>query len=195
MEEKRKVDPMAHLGHLPVKREIITLALAAMKGWGIRMVTPLITLLSKKTSTMVGVKVKLRYFYVAMVLVIYLGIGSKATGLDDQVTYAANRPAVELEFDFVSDAHEAKLACDVFEECLHIEALNTARCKTNVAIDPGFEDEFAQLLGDFELIVPSPGKQRGSVIEIGSDKYSDFETYLIYSVSCTSTLANVAASA
>jgi hypothetical protein len=143
----------------------------------------------------VGTKVKPRFLVTAILLITCIGVGSKATGLDEQVTYAAERPAVELEFDFVPDALEARLECDVFEECLHIEVLNTTRCKANVAIDLGFEDEFAQLLGDFELIVPSPGKQGGSVIEIGSNKYSDFETYLIYSVSCTSTLANVAASA
>jgi hypothetical protein len=98
-----------------------------------------------------------------------------------------------LEFEFVAENVESELACDLFENCLHIEVLNTAHCKTNVRVELGLEGKFSRYLGDAEIIVPSPGNSGGFVIEIGSNTHDDIDTFGIYSVSCSSVLANVLA--
>lgn len=97
---------------------------------------------------------------------------------------------MQLEFEFVSDVVEAELACDLFDDCLHLEILNTSQCLSNVSIDLALEDQFGQLIGSEEIIVPSPGFVGGFVIEIGSNQYRGIHTYGVFTVGCSLTLAN-----
>lgn len=136
---------------------------------------------------------KRRFLRAAVVWAACIGIGFAANGLSEEVAYAVEWPETRLEFEFVAENVEAELACDLFEDCLHIEVLNTAQCRTNVRIDLGLEGKFSRYLGDAEIIVPSPGHSVGFVIEIGSNTYDDIDTFGIYSVSCSSVLANVLA--
>jgi len=174
------------------KKVIITLALVATRVAVIQGAMQLSTGPSKNTLTKVT-RVKRRLLKAAFLWSAFVGIGIAANGLSEEVAYAVEWPEARLEFEFVAENVEAELACDVFQDCLHIEVLNTAQCKTNVRIELGLEGKFSRYLGDAEIIVPSPGHSGGFVIEIGSNTYDDIDTFGIYSVSCSSVLANVLA--
>jgi hypothetical protein len=176
----------------PVKRVTTTLGLVAMRVAVMPAAMRLTTGPSKNTLTKVT-RVKRRFLRAAVVWAACIGIGFAANGLSEEVAYAVEWPETRLEFEFVAENVEAELACDLFEDCLHIEVLNTAQCRTNVRIDLGLEGKFSRYLGDAEIIVPSPGHSVGFVIEIGSNTYDDIDTFGIYSVSCSSVLANVLA--
>jgi hypothetical protein len=175
-----------------VKRVIITLALVAMRVAVMPAAMQLTTELSKNTLTKVT-RVKRRLLKAALLWVACIGIGFSANGLSEDVAYAVEWPETRLEFEFVAENLEAELTCDLFDDCLHIEVLNTAQCKTNVRIELGLEGKFSRYLGDAEIIVPSPRHSGGFVIEIGSNTYDNIDTFGIYSVSCSSVLANVVA--
>jgi len=147
---------------------------------------------NKNTLTKVT-RVKRRLLKAAFLWSACVGIGIAANGLSEEVAYAVEWPDTRLEFEFVAENVEAELACDLFEDCLHIEVLNTAQCKTNVRIELGLEGKFSRYLGDAEIIVPSPGHSGGFVIEIGSNTFDEIDTFGIYSVSCSSVLSNVLA--
>lgn len=136
-------------------------------------------------------KAKPRFVCASLAFAACIGIGFASSQLKDEFAYAVEWPPVDLEFDFVSDEVEAALTCDIFESCLHIEVLNTANCETSVSVDLGLENKFGQLLGNHEMVVPSPAFKGGFVIEIGSNQYDTISTYGIYSVSCTALLPNV----
>jgi hypothetical protein len=175
-----------------VKRVIITLALVATRVAVMPAAMQLTTELSKNTLTK-ATRVKRRFLKAAVLWSACIGIGFAANGLSEEVAYAVEWPETRLEFEFVAENVESELACDLFEDCLHIEVLNTSQCKTNVSIELGLEGKFSRYLGDAEIIVPSPGYTGGFVIEIGSNTYDDIDTFGIYSVSCSSVLANVLA--
>lgn len=136
-------------------------------------------------------KAKPRFLRAALIWTACIGVGFSTTQLSEEVAYAVEWPVVQLEFDFVSDEVQEELACEFHIACLHIEVSNTAQCETNVSVDLGLENEFGQWIGSEEIIVPSPGFKGGFVIEIGTNTYIDAETFGVYAVGCSSTLANV----
>ena len=136
-------------------------------------------------------KAKTRFIRASMVWATCIGVGIAANQLSEEVAYAVEWPDIQLEFDFVSDEVEAELACDLYDDCLHIEVLNSAQCKTNVSVELALEDKFGWLITNEEMIVPSPGFKGGFVIEIGANGYDNTYTFGIYNVSCSSVLANV----
>ena len=176
---------------LLVKRVIIIQALVGMRVADTPVAMQPITAPSKNTLMVVAMKAKPKFLRAAVTWAACIGVGIAATQLSEEVAYAVEWPAVQLDYDFVSDAVQAELSCDLFDDCLHIEVLNTAQCKTNVSVDLALEDQFGQLIGNEEMIVPSPKFKGGFVIEIGADGYDNIYTFGIYTVSCSSTLANV----
>lgn len=136
-------------------------------------------------------KAKRKFLRAAIAWAACIGLGIATTHMNEEVAYAVEWPVVQLDFDFVMDEVESELACDFYDDCLHIEVLNTARCETNISVDLALEDEFGRWIGSEELIVPSPAFKGSFVFEIGSNRYDNVDTYGIYTVSCSSTLANV----
>ena len=173
------------------KKVITTQVPEGMRAWVTQVAMQPITVPSKNTSMVVAMKAKPRFQRAAATWAACIGIGIAATQLSEEVAYALEWPAVQLDYDFVSDAVQAELSCNVFDDCLHIEVLNSAQCKTNVSVDLALEDEYGQLIGSEEMIVPSPKFNGGFVIEIGADGYDNIYTFGIYTVSCSSVLANV----
>jgi hypothetical protein len=139
----------------------------------------------------VAMKAKRKFRRAALVWAACIGLDFAANQLSEEVAYAVEWPAVQLDYDFVSDAVQAELSCDLFDDCLHIEVVNTAQCKTNVSVELALEDKFGWLITNEEMIVPSPGFKGGFVIEIGANGYDNIYTFGIYTVSCSSVLANV----
>ena len=177
--------------HRLVKKVIIIPVLEGMKVGATQAATQPITVPSKNTLMVVAMKAKRKFLRAAVAWAACIGIGFAANQLSEEVAYAVEWPAVQLDYDFVSDAVQAELSCNLFDDCLHIEVLNTAQCKTNVSVDIALEDQFGQLIGSEEMIVPSPTFKGGFVIEIGANGYDNIDSFSIYTVSCSSVLVNV----
>lgn len=92
----------------------------------------------------------------------------------------------QLIFDWVSDEVEAELNCDWFEQCIHIEVIDTSQCPTSMLLEVGFEDLFGRDMGYEAVIVPSPKFTGGHVIEIGSNMRAEVGVFGIYDITCSS---------
>lgn len=178
-----------------LKRAITTQVPVDMRAWVTQVAMPPITGRSKNTLMKVAMKAKRKFLKAVAAWTACIGIGIAATQLSEEVAYAVEWPAVQLDYNFVSDAVQAELPCTLFDDCLHIEVLNSTQCKTNVSVDLALEDEFGQLIGNEEMIVPSLRFKGGFVIEIGANGYDNIYTFGIYNVSCSSVLANVVGAA
>ena len=186
---------LARLIHRLEKKATTTPVLVDMRVADTPEAMPPIIVPSKNTLMVVAMKAKRKFLRAAVSWAVCIGIGFASNQLSEEVAYAVEWPAVQLDYDFVSDAVQAELSCDLFDDCLHIEVLNTSQCKTNVSVDIALEDQFGQLIGSEEVIVPSPKFKGGFVIEIGANGYDNIDTFGIYTVSCSSVLSNVVGAA
>lgn len=100
-------------------------------------------------------------------------------------------PASTLIYDFVAPEVEAELSCDFFEQCLHIEIVDTKHCNQSILIEMGFRDLFGRPMSDENIVVASPKFSGGFVVEIGSNMRAEIGTFGIIRVSCSHTAPSV----
>ena len=101
------------------------------------------------------------------------------TGEHDAVV-AEYKDDVDLSWEWAS----SELECEIYENCVHLDVKETARCVEQVQIFVYLTDENDDWVDSANTVIQSPGQSGSATVEIGVNR-DDFEYFMVGDVRCT----------